>query len=97
MPISGAYVADLAPTHQRGLYMGAYGMVWAVAFVFGPSLGMLLFSINHILLWSVCGGLGLLAAGTILAEPRGEPRIPIAPPAPGRLGLAAPGDGRTPR
>jgi MFS family permease len=70
MPISGAYVADLAPAHQRGLYMGAYGMVWAVAFVFGPSLGMLLFSANHIALWFACGGLGLLAAGIILAEPR---------------------------
>jgi MFS family permease len=77
MPISGAYVANLAPAHQRGLYMGAYGMVWATAFVFGPSLGMLLFSVNHTLLWLVCGGLGILAAAVILHEPRkattGEP------------------------
>ena len=70
MPISGAYVANLAPAHQRGLYMGAYGMVWALAFVFGPSLGMLLFDANHILLWLVCGALGVLAAWIILAERR---------------------------
>jgi MFS family permease len=74
MPVSGAYVADLAPPHQRGLYMGAYGMVWAVAFVCGPSLGLILFSANHILLWALCGILGILAALIILAEPKPKPR-----------------------
>src|ERR1051326_2957997 len=48
MPISAAYVADLAPPHQRGLYMGTYGMVWAISFVFGPSLGVWLFSADHL-------------------------------------------------
>jgi MFS family permease len=66
MPVSGAYVADLAPAHQRGLYMGAYGMVWAVAFVFGPSLGMVLFEASPNALWFACGLVGLLAAGLIL-------------------------------
>lgn len=69
MPVSGAYVADLAPPDKRGLYMGAYGMVWAVAFVCGPSLGLVLFSFNHIALWTVCGFLGLLAASIIIAGP----------------------------
>jgi len=73
MPISAAYVADLAPEHQRGLYMGTYGMMWAVAFVFGPSLGLWLFSVNHIVLWLSCGAMGLVAAGIILAEPRPGP------------------------
>lgn len=73
MPIGGAYVADLAPTHQRGLYMGAYGMVWAVAFVCGPSLGMVLFSYNHLVLWSLCGVLGLMAAAIISADWRQRP------------------------
>jgi MFS family permease len=66
MPVSGAYVADLAPSHQRGLYMGAYGMVWAVAFVFGPSLGMVLFEASPKALWFSCGLVGLLGAGLIL-------------------------------
>jgi MFS family permease len=79
MPISGAYVANLAPAHQRGLYMGAYGMVWAAAFVFGPSLGMLLFSVNHILLWLVCGALGIVAAAVILYEPRSVEKTAAAP------------------
>ena len=69
MPVLGAYVADLAPAHQRGLYMGTYGMVWAVAFVFGPSLGMVTFSYNHQLLWGVCGLIGLLASAIILPDP----------------------------
>ena len=68
MPVCGAYVADLAPVEKRGLYMGAYGMVWAVTFICGPSLGMLLFSANHLVLWALCGGMGLLAAVIISAE-----------------------------
>ena len=75
MPISGAFVADLAPAHQRGLYMGTYGMVWSVAFICGPSLGMLLFSVSPLGLWCGCGVLGLLAAGIILAEPRRLPAL----------------------
>ena len=70
MPVSGAYVADLAPAHQRGLYMGTYGLVWSVAFICGPSLGMWLFSVSPLALWCGCGVLGLLAAGLILPEPR---------------------------
>jgi MFS family permease len=70
MPVAGAYVADLAPAHQRGLYMGTYGMVWAVAFVAGPSLGLLLFSFSPAALWITCGVLGVVACAIILAEPR---------------------------
>src|SRR5438445_3569192 len=69
MPVSAAYVADLAPAHQRGLYMGTYGLTWSLAFVCGPSLGMLLFSVSRIGLWTPCGALGLLASGIIMIEP----------------------------
>jgi MFS family permease len=75
MPLAGAYVADLAPAHQRGLYMGTYGMVWSVAFIFGPSLGMMLFAVSPLALWCGCGLLGLLAAGLILPEPRRFPGL----------------------
>jgi MFS family permease len=70
MPISGAYVADLAPADQRGLYMGAYGLVWALAFVFGPSLGMQLFAVSPVALWSASGVMGLVAAAIILSRAR---------------------------
>jgi MFS family permease len=69
MPLAGAYVANLAPPHQRGLYMGTYGLVGAVAFICGPSLGLLLFSASPVALWSCCGVLGVLSAMTILVEP----------------------------
>jgi len=85
MPVSGAYVADLAPAHQRGLYMGTYGMVWAVAFVFGPSLGMMLFSASWVALWATCGVFGLLAAAVISARPRFYPApTPAAAILPGK-------------
>jgi MFS family permease len=79
MPISTAYVADLAPAHQRGLYMGTYGLVWALAFVCGPSLGLLLYSVSPLGLWTACGGLGLVAAALILNEP-GRELIGVVPP-----------------
>jgi MFS family permease len=69
MPVAGAYVADLAPADKRGLYMGTYGMVWALAFVFGPSLGLFIFSYNPIALWSLCGLMGLAAASMISTRP----------------------------
>jgi MFS family permease len=76
MPVAGAYVADLAPVSQRGLYMGTYGLVGAVAFVCGPSLGLLLFSASPFALWSCCGVLGLLAARIIVAGKKRSERIP---------------------
>jgi MFS family permease len=68
MPVSSAYAADLAPAHQRGLYMGAFGMTWSVAFIVGPSLGMMLFAASPFALWATCGLMGVLAAGIILTE-----------------------------
>ena len=77
MPVAGAYVADLAPADRRGLYMGTYGLVWALAFVGGPTLGMALFSASPPALWAACGLLGIVAAGIILAEPRGRVTAPL--------------------
>src|SRR5690242_13719892 len=42
IPVSVAYVADLAPAHLRGRYMGAFGLTWALGLTLGPSLGMAL-------------------------------------------------------
>jgi MFS family permease len=68
IPVSVAYIADLAPPHLRGRYMGANGLVWAAALVIGPGLGMKLFAIGPAVLWLSCGALGLLAATIILGE-----------------------------
>jgi MFS family permease len=81
MPVASAYVADLAPADQRGLYMGTYGLVWSVASICGPSLGMLMFSLNHRLLWLICAVLGFAASAIIVAGRRDKPVI--LPPASG--------------
>lgn len=69
MPVSAAYTVNLAPAEMRGRYMGVYGFSWAMAIVCGPVIGMTLFSINPVLLWTVCGVLGVLAAIIISLKP----------------------------
>ena len=72
MPVAAAFVANLAAEHQRGLYMGTYGLIWALAFVGGPSLGLLLFGVSPLALWLSCGTLGLIAAMVVLRLPKTE-------------------------
>ncbi len=62
MPVAAAYVAGLAPEQMRGRYMGVYGLVWAVALMIGPGIGMKLFALGPAVLWFGAGGLGLVAA-----------------------------------
>jgi len=78
MPVAGAYVADLAPAHQRGLYMGTFGLIGALTFVFGPGLGLMLFSASPFALWSACGVLGVLAARIILAGTKQAPAVLVS-------------------
>jgi MFS family permease len=58
------------------IYMGTYGLVWSVAAICGPGLGMLLFSVNHTALWLTCGALGLAASAIIFAGSRNENHLP---------------------
>lgn len=74
MPVSAAYMANLAPAEMRGRYMGVYGLSWAVAIVCGPIIGMTLFSINPVVLWTLCGVLGLIAAAIISRNATGRAR-----------------------
>ena len=73
MPVAAAYIADLAPEHMRGRYMGVNGFTWALALVFGPSLGMLLFRHSGTALWLTCGFCGLAAAAIMLRTDRPQP------------------------
>jgi MFS family permease len=70
LPMSSAYVAELAPPHMRGRYMGVSGLAWGVAMVIGPALGMKLLAFDPAVLWLACGVLGALAAAIILAPVR---------------------------
>jgi MFS family permease len=68
MPVSAAYVSNLAPAHMRGRYMGVYGLNWGLALIFAPGLGMKMLAYNPTIMWLSCGGLGLLAAMIISAN-----------------------------
>ena len=70
MPVQAAYIANLAPAHLRGRYVGVFGLNWAFALIVAPGLGLRVLAYNPALLWLACGALGALAAGIILAEGR---------------------------
>jgi hypothetical protein len=59
-------VAELAPAHLRGRYMGAYALTWSAALIGAPQLGLRIFGVAPAALWLTCGALGLLAAAIIM-------------------------------
>jgi MFS family permease len=65
MPVSSAYIADLAPPHLRGRYMGVSSLTWSAALVCAPQMGMRLFGYSPAVLWLTCGALAALAAAII--------------------------------
>jgi MFS family permease len=65
MPVSSAYIADLAPAHLRGRYMGVYGLTWSAALIVAPQMGLRLFGVSPAALWLTCGALAALAAAII--------------------------------
>ena len=73
LPMASAYVADLAPQHMRGRYMGVNGMTWALALILGPALGIKLLAFSTGALWLACGVLGALGALVILAPVSAQP------------------------
>ncbi len=77
LPMASAYVADLAPAHMRGRYMGVNGMTWALALIIGPVLGMKLLAWNAAAYWLACGALGLLAAAVISVPGNVSPGPPV--------------------
>jgi len=70
LPMASAYVADLAPPHMRGRYMGVNGMTWAMALILGPVAGMKLFAFSSATYWGVCALLGVFAA-VVISIPAG--------------------------
>lgn len=77
-PVSGAYVADLAPDTMRGRYTGTHGMTFSISFVLAPALGGWLYSMGPEVLFTVCGVLGAIAASLILIPAGGRDR-PVGP------------------
>jgi MFS family permease len=69
-PVTGAFVAGLAPERYRGRYMGLWILMWSLGMLLGPALGTLLYQYNPALLWGACGVMGFVAAGLALIRPR---------------------------
>jgi MFS family permease len=65
MPVSSAYIANLAPVHLRGRYMGVYALTWSAALILAPQMGLRLFAFSPAALWIACGALGVVAATII--------------------------------
>jgi MFS family permease len=88
-PVASAYVADIAPTHLRGRYQGAWDLTWGLAFMLGPGIGAALFAWHGDAFWLFCGVLGVLSAGLLLAgsrtpRSRSPSETPEAQPSPSR-------------
>jgi MFS family permease len=86
-PVASAYVADIAPTHLRGRYQGAWDLTWGLAFMLGPGLGAAFFAWHGDAFWLFCGLLGVLSAGLLLAgsktpRSRSPGETPEAQPSP---------------
>ena len=73
MPMASAYIANLAPAHMRGRYLGVSALTWSVGLIIGPGLGMKLFTYNPALYWLSCGAISLIAAGVILVTVKPRP------------------------
>jgi len=69
MPVSSAYVADMAPREFRGRYIGVMGLTWALALICGPAIGMQIFHEYPVAMWVGCFGLTAVAATIILSGP----------------------------
>jgi MFS family permease len=77
MPMASAYIANLAPAHMRGRYLGVSSLTWSVALILGPGLGMKLFALNPAAYWLACGAASLVAAGIILVTTKPQPGINV--------------------
>jgi MFS family permease len=74
MPMAQAYIADLAPAHMRGRYLGMSGLTWSLALILGPASGMRIFAASPAAYFTTCALLGLLAAGIIVLPVKGPTR-----------------------
>jgi len=67
VPVSQAYVADVAPEDMRGRYMGAAGLTWGVGWSLGPLLaGLAMDYADPHYVWYGCLVAGLAAAVAFL-------------------------------
>jgi MFS family permease len=58
----GAVVADLAPVHLRGRYLGLYGAISSLGALLAPLGGTQLLDVGPPALWLTCGAVAWAAA-----------------------------------
>ncbi len=69
-PMRSAYIAEIAPLHLRGRYMGALAMAGTAAAALGPHASLRLHAWNPPVLWLSCAVLGILSAIALAAGSR---------------------------
>ncbi|MSP16984.1 MAG: MFS transporter [Myxococcales bacterium] len=75
MPAMSAFVADLAPTNRRGLYMSTLMLAFGSGLTIGPKLGMTLFLAHGaVVLWLAVGVVGLLSVALYSLMPSRSPK-----------------------
>lgn len=79
-PVTGAFVASLAPERYRGRYMGMWILMWSVGMLLGPYLGTLLYQYNRSWLWIACALAGVAGAALSMIKPK--ERVGVAQPVP---------------
>ncbi|HEX9984594.1 MAG TPA: MFS transporter [Thermoanaerobaculia bacterium] len=65
-PVTGAYVANIAPERYRGRYNGLWVMMWSIGMLLGPSLGTAIYGASPAMLFVSAAALGLVAAALAL-------------------------------
>jgi MFS family permease len=66
MPVTGAYVADIAPPGMQGRYQGALALAFSIGLIIGPASGAWLFAGVASRIWALCGLLGAAAAALVI-------------------------------
>ena len=67
LPFTNSLALELAPEKQRGRYMGAYSMVFALAHIMAPTLGMQLAeNFGFFWLWAACTAMPMVVIGLTL-------------------------------
>jgi MFS family permease len=73
-PQAAAYVADIAPAHRRGSYMGAYSLAFSIAFAVAPWAGTTVFAnFGARILWASVFLVGIVATVIMLQVTAEEP------------------------
>jgi MFS family permease len=73
---ASSIAADRAPGYARGRYQSALGSTWSAAFIVGPILGTLVYSVRPAILWWGCAATGAAALALCLAARRVHSAVP---------------------